>query len=127
MARRLLKHLPTARSAARCSAPSDGDVVPATPRRRAIRRAADTDGNQAELLAAAHQAADVHRFAGLGPDWFWEDAFQVPQKTCWSEEQATAVAAKKAETGWSLAKLAKYFKKGIPTVRRALKNIERLA
>jgi hypothetical protein len=101
-------------------APNPGEAMTATPRRRAVRRVADGDGNQAELQAAAHQAADVDRFANLGPEWFWEDVFQVPRKTCWSEDHAAAVAAKKRETGWSVVRLAEHFAKSIPTVRRAL-------
>jgi hypothetical protein len=100
--------------------PSDGEVMTAKPRRRAVRRVADGDGNQAELQAAAHQAADVERFAGLGPEWFWVDTFQVPPKLCWSEAHAAAVAAKKQEKCWSVAKLAEHFGKSIPTIRRAL-------
>jgi hypothetical protein len=42
-------------------------VRKAKPRRRAVRHVEDGEGNQAELQAAAHLAADVHRFAGLGP------------------------------------------------------------
>jgi hypothetical protein len=98
----------------------DSEAMTAKPRRRAVRRVAADDGNQADLQAAAHQAADVDRFTGLGPEWFWEDTLQVPRKTCWSEEHASEVAAKKQEMGWSLAKLAEYFVKSIPTVRRAL-------
>jgi hypothetical protein len=99
----------------------DSEAMAAKPRRRAVRRVAADDGNQADLQAAAHQAADLERFAGLGPEWFWEDTFQVPRKTCWSEEHAAEVAAKKQETGWSLAKLAEHFGKSIPTIRRALR------
>ncbi len=96
------------------------EAMAAKPRRRAVRRVVAEDGNQAALQAAAHQAADVDRFAGLGPEWFWEDTFQVPGKRCWSEEHAVEVAAKKQETGWSLPKLAEHFGKSIPTIRRAL-------
>jgi hypothetical protein len=92
----------------------------ATPRRRARLRIDSADEDLKELREAAVTAADVHRFAGLGPEWFWEDAFQLPRKTCWSEEHAAAVAAKKQETGSSLARLAEQFGRSIPTIRRAL-------
>ena len=101
--------------------PSDGEAMTARPRRRAVRRVAADDGDQAALQAAAHQAADVDRFVGLGPEWFWEDSLQVPRKTCWSADHAAAVAAKKQETGWSPGKLAEHFGKCIPTIRRALR------
>jgi hypothetical protein len=96
------------------------EATVAKPRRRAVRRVAADGGNQAELQAAAHQAADVDRFAGLGPEWFWDDVLHVPRKTCWSEEHAEVVLAQREETGWSLAKLAEHFGRSIPTVRRAL-------
>jgi hypothetical protein len=105
-------------------AAGDSTAMAAKPRRRAVRRVGDGDGDQAALQAAAHQAADVDRFAGLGPAWFWEDTFQVPRNTCWSEEHAASVAAKKQETGWSLAKLAKHFGKSIPTIRLTLKKAQ---
>lgn len=101
--------------------PSDGEAMVATPRRRTVRRVVADDGDQAALHAAAHQAADVDRFAGLGPEWFWEDVLQRPPKTSWSEEHAAGVAAKKLEMGWPLAKLAEHFGRSIPTIRRALR------
>jgi hypothetical protein len=101
--------------------PNAGEARAAKPRRRAVRRVVADDGNQAALQAAAHQAADVDRFAGVGPEWFWEDTFQLPRKTCWSQEHAAAVAAKQQEAGWPPAKLATYFGKIIPTIRRALR------
>jgi hypothetical protein len=96
----------------------------ATPRRRARLRIDSADENAEELREAAVTVADVHRFAGLGPEWFWEDTIQIPRRTCWSEEHAAEVAARKQETGWSLAKLADHFGKSIPTIRLALKGVE---
>jgi DNA invertase Pin-like site-specific DNA recombinase len=97
-----------------------GDVIKATPRRRARLRVENRDEHGNDLRAAALTAADVNRFAALGQDWFWEDCFQVPSRTCWAEAHASAVTAKKAETGWSLEKLAEFFRKSIPTIRKAL-------
>jgi hypothetical protein len=96
--------------------------IAARPRRRARLRI-DSAGEDPEALReAAITAADVHRFAGLGPEWFWEDTFYIPCKMCWSEEHAAEVVAKKRETGWPLARLAEHFGKSIPTIRLALKR-----
>jgi hypothetical protein len=97
-------------------------VRKAKPRRRAVRRIEDGEGNQAELQAAAHLAADVQRFAGLGPEWFWEDRFQMPGRTCWSDEHAQEVSRLQRETGWTRSKLAEHFGKSIPTIRLSLKK-----
>jgi hypothetical protein len=99
----------------------DSAAMVARPRRRAVRRVAADDGNQTELQAAAHQAADVHRFAGLGPEWFWEDDFQIPGYSSWARQNAAAVIAKLQGTGWSKAKLAEHFGKSVPTIREALR------
>jgi hypothetical protein len=104
----------------RQAAPSDGKAIAAKPRRRALRRVAADDGNQAALQAAAHQAADVDRFACLRSEWFWEDTLQVPRRMNWPVEHAATVAAKNQETEWSLPKLAEHFSKSIPTIRLAL-------
>ncbi len=73
-------------------AENNGQPYVAKPRRRAIRRVADGGGDQAALNSAAHFAADVDRFANLGPQWFWEDEFHVPRKTCWSKQHAVEVS-----------------------------------
>lgn len=102
------------------AASEEEGVRKAKPRRRAVRRIEDGESSQAELQAAAHLAADVHRFASLGPEWFWEDRFQMPGRTCWSDEHAEEVARLRRETGWPLNMLAEHFGKSIPTIRRAL-------
>jgi hypothetical protein len=102
------------------SASKEEGVRQAKPRRRAVRLVEEGEGDQAELRAAAHLAADVQRFAGLGPEWFWEDRFQMPARSCWSDEHAEEVARLRRETGWPLSKLAEHFDKSIPTIRRAL-------
>jgi hypothetical protein len=105
----------------------NGEAIAAKPRRRAVRRVAAGGSDQAELQAAAHHAADVHRFAGLEPEWFWEDSFQLPRKTYWPEQHAAEVAAKKQETKWSLENLAKHFHKSVPTIRKALRRAQEIA
>jgi hypothetical protein len=96
------------------------DAMVAKPRRRALRRVVADDGNQSALQAAAHEAADVDRFADLGPEWFWVDEFRLPEKTCWTQKYAEEVAALRA-TGWTIARLVAHFGKTIPTIRAALR------
>jgi DNA invertase Pin-like site-specific DNA recombinase len=98
----------------------DSLAMAAKPRRRAVRRVSDEGVNQSEMRDAAHRAADVHRFSGLGPEWFWEDSFQIPVKKTWPEVHAREVAAKKAE-GWPMAKLVEHFGRSAPTIRLALR------
>ena len=49
----------------------------------------------------------------------------MPQRRCWSGKHALEVARKLKETGWSQTKLADYFRKSRPTIRRALKLAEK--
>jgi hypothetical protein len=104
-----------------CDAVEETGVVRATPRRRARLRVANRDERGDDLRAAAAMAADIHRFAGLGPEWFWEETFDMPEKTCWAADNATAVAAKKGATNWPLSKLAAFFGKTKPTIAKALR------
>jgi DNA invertase Pin-like site-specific DNA recombinase len=90
------------------------------PRRRARRRTDGDDEDLERLWETAVMAADVHRFSRLGPEWFAEDAFRMPQ--CWSDEHAVEVATKKQETGWSPVELAAHFGKSAPTIRLALRK-----
>jgi hypothetical protein len=99
--------------------PSDQCTFVATQRRRTRRR---VDGGDADARAAAHLAVDINRFAGLGPEWFWEDFFQAPGRGCWSQRHAVEVLRKKRETNWSIAKLAEHFGKSTPTIREALRR-----
>lgn len=101
--------------------PDEPGVARATPRRRARLRVESRDAQGNDLRSAALAAADVHRFAGLDPDWFWEDIFEIPPKSCWASDNAAAVAAKKVETGWTLAKLEVFFGKSKPTIAKALR------
>ena len=100
-------------------APADagGDGVDrATPRRRVRLR---VDGG-ADVRAAANTAADPNRFAGLDEQWFWEDTFSIPEKTCWAKEHAAEVAEARAE-GMTMERLAECFRKTVPTIRAALR------
>jgi hypothetical protein len=100
--------------------PPDG-VRKATPRRRARLRVTSSTNEAIDLAAAVSAAADVNRFKGLGPGWFWEDVFQVPAKTCWSDDHAEEVYRLRQETTISLEKLAVHFGVTKPTIQRALR------
>lgn len=89
-------------------------------RRRSRLRVGSHDENGMNLDDAAHYAAEVNRFAGLGPEYFWDDEFVIPEKTFWAKENAAAVAAKRAE-GLTHEKLAEHFQVSTPTIRHALK------
>lgn len=94
---------------------------PGQPRRLARRRVhpddADTDGYD----DAVEFACDPNRFAGLGPEWFWVDEFQIPDPPeCWASANALAVAMKRREE-LTHEDLALHFGKSVPTIRKALR------
>jgi hypothetical protein len=93
----------------------------ANPRRRARLRVTGSMTEPIDLDAAISAATNVNRFEGLDDSWFWDDVFQVPAKTCWSDEHADEVYRRRNETGTSLEKLAAYFGKTRPTIQRALR------
>ncbi|MFL5330266.1 MAG: hypothetical protein ACJ8C4_15300 [Gemmataceae bacterium] len=90
------------------------------PRRRARLRVSsfDEDGNC--LDDAAYFVSDVHRFAGLGPEWFVEDVFQIPEPTFWAKENAAAVGSRR-KAGLTHQELSKEFGVSPPTIRHALR------
>ena len=101
--------------AAPAEANGDGTQL-ATPRRRNRLR---VDGG-VDAKAAANTAADPNRFAGLDADWFWEDAFQIPERTWPFQEMAIKVATKRL-TGQTHEDLAASFCVTVPTIRKALR------
>ncbi|WP_254508961.1 hypothetical protein [Anatilimnocola floriformis] len=93
----------------------------AKPRRRArldIKGAIDDD--EAEIEANEF-AVNTDRFAGLGPEWFAEDHFDVPETLSWAEANAQAVAEFRLKNHASMEVTAKHFGKTVPTIRAALK------
>ncbi len=103
---------------------SASDAVPAKfcakPRRRArldIKGAIEDD--EAEIEANEF-AVDTDRFAGLGPEWFAEDHFDVPETLSWAQANAQAVAEFRLSTHSSMEVTAKHFNKTTPTIRAAL-------
>jgi hypothetical protein len=103
---------------------SASNAVPAKfcakPRRRArldIKGAIEDD--EAEIEANEF-AVDTDRFAGLGPEWFAEDHFDVPETLSWAEANARAVAEFRLSTHSSMEVTAMHFEKTTPTIRAAL-------
>lgn len=105
--------------------PASSEASPArfraNPRRRArldIQGAIEDD----EMAAEANEfAVDTDRFAGLGPEWFTEDHFDVPVTLSWAESNALAVAEFRLSSHASMDVTAKHFGKTVPTIRAALK------
>lgn len=105
---------------------TDAAVYQATPRRRArldIGAAIDSDDDAG---AAIEFATDPNRFAGLGPEWFTEDQFQVPVRLSWAEAHAVEVAEYRIQTGATMEVTAKHFDKTMPTIRKALGYAKKL-
>ena len=97
----------------------------AKPRRRTRRKFFNADRGSLEDRALADFAADPNRFAGLPSEFFWTDVFTFPLNTSWSESHALEVwNFWKAEPGRSKNEVAMYFRKSLPTIRRALKCAE---
>jgi hypothetical protein len=91
-------------------------------RRRARLRVDDVGRDELEIRAKADYVADPHRFAGLGPEWFWQDDFQIPDPPLpWPEANAAAVLEKRKETGWSYPRLAEHYEVSIGTIKTAMK------
>jgi site-specific DNA recombinase len=93
----------------------------AAPRRRACLNTGDA--MDPDIAAAANQfAGDPHRFAGLGSEWFNEDAYEVPPRLSWAERYAERVAQYRLQERASMGKTASHFGKSVPTIRAALKH-----
>jgi len=99
--------------------PNGDGTTRATPRRRARLRVDDGSAGGADLREAANTAADPNRFAGLDDRWFWEDTFQIPEKTWPFQEMAIEVATERLD-GKTHEELAESFGVTVPTIRKAL-------
>ncbi len=66
-------------------------------------------------------AIDPGRFDGLGPEWFQEDVFHVPERLSWVEAHAVEIAQFRLRTHLSIAKVALEFDVSDPTIKAALK------
>ena len=100
-----------------------------TKSRRRVRIATDdlvSGTEDVHLREIAEHVTNPNRFAGMPGDWFWTDTFVIPEKSCWSKDNAAAVLRRylevQAETGKkpSCNALAKEFGKSRPTILLAL-------
>lgn len=101
--------------------------VKSTQARRRTRICTDLmEDNTPRLGVLAEWATDPNRFQGMPDSWFWIDEFYIPEKSCWSKDNARAVLARyqqvQAETGKkpSCNALAKEFGVSRPTIQKAL-------
>lgn len=114
------------RKAAHMSLPGNsdsncGDDYLANPRRRGrldVGAAIDDEDVAASLNDFA---VDPHRFAGIGPEWFTEDVFQLPERLSWAKAHAKEVAEFRLRTRLPMSKTVEHFGKTIPTIREALR------
>jgi hypothetical protein len=97
--------------------PAARPIRPRGPRRnRPDRPLGSGSGPLHELTTGAHPAPSEN----LDPRWFWEDVFELPSQMCWSQENAEEVARLRAQ-GWTMERLARHFRRSLPTIRRALR------
>lgn len=92
----------------------------AKPRKRTRRDVADAISDEDFAEAVNDFAVDPDRFAGLGPEWFHFDTFEVPRRLSWSEENAKTVAEFRLTKGATMEVTAEHFGRTVPTIRRAL-------
>lgn len=105
------------------SALREMDDAPDEPRRgrRRTRRDVGAALNDDEAIAANDFAVDPHRYDGLGPEWFTEDVFHVPEKLTWAEEHAREVAEYRLKHKVTMPVTAEHFKKSVYIIRKALR------
>ena len=97
----------------------------AKPRRRARRRIIKDADSSEDPLALAEFAADPHRFAGLGNQWFQEISLQVPEATFPAKELASK-AAELRKAGYTQDQIAQELGLTKPTAAKALKIAEEM-
>ncbi|QGJ68595.1 Hypothetical protein PBC10988_2560 [Planctomycetales bacterium 10988] len=90
------------------------------PRRRVRARLGEADDGREDLRSLADFACDPERFADLPDEWFWEDVFEIPEKTSPYQEMAIEVATDRL-AGLTHERLAKKYGTTTPTIRKALK------
>ena len=95
--------------------------IPKTSRRRTQRDVGNAYDDDEEAQAANDFAVNPYRFAELGPEWFTEATFHVPEQLSWSERNAIEVAMFRLESKSTMLKTAEHFGKTIPTIRAALR------
>ena len=66
-------------------------------------------------------ALDPRRYSQLGDEWFTEDVFHIPDRPlCWSAAHSREVAEYRMGNHASMEATVDYFKKTMPTIRKAL-------
>jgi hypothetical protein len=105
------------------AAPAPAGATPrAKPRRRSRLRVDEPAPGGAMAPGDDQPGLDPRRFDGLDAGWFWEDPVPISGPSCWSSDNAAAVARVRRENpGWTLARLCAHFGKTAPTIRKALK------
>lgn len=89
--------------------------------RRRTRRTIDgVFDNDDETDAANDFAVDLNRYGSLGPEWFTEDVFQVPDNRPWSQAYAKEVAEYRLGHNATIQELQDHFEKCKPTIYKAL-------
>jgi hypothetical protein len=99
---------------------TDPQVTRIRPRQRGPVRIEETLTLSAGPAAETLSSFGPDRFANLDSRWFWEDAFEIPRRSCWAAEHAAEVSRLRSE-GWTMARLATHFGRSSPTIRHALK------
>jgi hypothetical protein len=100
------------------SAPDDKTRTGRRRTRRTIDAAFDDED---EADAANDFAVDLNRYEGLGPEWFTDDAFQIPDNRPWFQAHAKEVAEYRLEHRSTIEELREEFKKCRPTIYKALR------
>lgn len=90
-------------------------------RRRTKRNVAAAYEDDEAAETANNFAVDPERFAELGPEWFTEKKFQVPERQSWVEKNAMNVAKYRFDNKTTMEVTAKHFGKSVPTIRAALR------
>jgi DNA invertase Pin-like site-specific DNA recombinase len=90
------------------------------PRRRGRLHLPSLSAEAQGLVGGVELVLDPKRFAGLPEGFFWTEPIQIDGTSCWSEQNAAAVARLRLE-GKTHEQLAAHFKVSVPTIRKALK------
>lgn len=90
-------------------------------RRRTKRNVASMYDDDEAAETANNFAVDPGRFSELGPEWFAEVKFQVPEKKSWAEQHAVEVASFRLENKSTMDETAAKFGVSVPTIRAALR------
>ena len=99
---------------------SSSPAAPDPRRRRTRRHVGAASGEFEDVDLANDTAVDIHRFAGLGDEWFTVEEFQIVRRQSWAQRMAREVAEYRLATHATMAETCKHFERTIPTIRSAL-------